>query len=97
MISTLLGKLPLTLFPTPELEVSERGRAQICTVRGEVLGQRVNAQITLDVNSGEVLIMTPGNFVGSFRIGDLVAAHVQTCVAYAMRERQEAGDAAQTH
>jgi hypothetical protein len=45
--------------------VSEGGRAQICTVRGEALGQRVNAQITLDVNTGELLIMSPDNFVGS--------------------------------
>lgn len=96
MISTLHGQLPLILYPAEGLQMTMRGRAEICTVRGEALGQRLNVQITLDANTGELLIMSPDNFVGSFRIGDLIAAHVQTRVAQAARERKEADDA-QTH
>jgi hypothetical protein len=40
--------------------------------------------------------MSPDNFVGSFRVGDLISAHVQNRVAIAARERQEVADA-QTH
>jgi hypothetical protein len=100
VISTIFGQLPVLLYPAPGLDVSEQGRTQICTVRGEVLGQHVNAQFTLDVNTGELLIMTPGNFIGSFRMGDLLAAHMQKCLAYAVREREvevEDGHAPQTH
>jgi hypothetical protein len=99
VISTLLGQLPVIMYPAPELEISASGRAHICTVRGEVLNQPVNVQFTLDVNTGELLILSPGNFVGSFRIGDLLAAHVQKQMAYAVREREAdlEGGNAQTH
>jgi hypothetical protein len=96
MISALHGVLPLMLYPAEGLQVSMRGRAEICKVRGEALGQRINAQITLDCDTGELLIMSPDNFVGSFRIGDLIAAHVQMRIGIAARERQEASNA-QTH
>lgn len=97
MISTLHGELPLIIYPAEDMAVSMRGRAEICKVRGEVFGQRLNVQITLDVNTGELLVMSPDNFVGSFRIGDLVAAHIQNQVARAARERQEGKHAAQAH
>ncbi len=96
MISTIHGELPLTIHPTEELPVTMAGRAEICKVRGQALGQYLNVQITLDVNSGELLLMSPDNFVGAFRLGDLIAAHVQTRLAQAVRQREEAAHA-QTH
>jgi hypothetical protein len=96
MISTIHGDLALTIYPTEELPITMGGRAEICKVRGQALGQYLNVQITLDVNSGELLLMSPDNFVGSFCIGDLIAAHLQnrlTCIA---REREE-GEHAQRH
>ena len=96
MISTIHGHLPLIVYPADGLPVSMRGRAEICKVRGEAFGQHLNVQITLDVNNGELLVMSPDSFVGSFRLGDLIAAHVQTRLTRAVRERQEASDA-QTH
>lgn len=96
MISTLHGELPLIVYPAEGMAISMRGRAEVCKVRGQAFGQHLNVLITLDVNSGELLITSPDHFVGSFRIGDLIAAHVQQRVANAARERREGGDA-QTH
>lgn len=96
MISTIHGHLPLVLHPTEELPVSMGGRAEICKVRGQALGHHLNVAITLDVNTGELLLMSPDGFVGSFRIGDLIAAHLQHRLATLARERQE-GQHAQTH
>lgn len=96
MISTIHGDLPLILYPAEGLQVSMRGRAEICKVRGEALGQPLNVAITLDTNTGELLLMSPDNFVGAFRIGDLIAAHVQMRLVKAVHERQEAAHA-QTH
>lgn len=95
MISTLYGRLPLAIYPELELPVTVGGRAEICKVRGEALGHRINVQVTLDVNTGELLLMTPDGFVGSFRMGDLIAAHLQRQQMLAMEERraQEAADA----
>ena len=87
MISTLYGRLPLLIYPEPGQFVTPGGRTEICKVRGEALGQRINVQVTLDVNTGELLLMSPDGFVGSFRMGDLVAAHMQQLLAIAMRER----------
>lgn len=97
MISTIHGHLPLVLSPTQELPVTTGGRAEICNVRGQALGQYLNVQITLDVNTGELLLMSPDNFIGSFRIGDLIAAHLQSRLARIAREREEEGQHAQTH
>jgi hypothetical protein len=97
MISTIHGHLPLIVYPTEELPVTMGGRAEICKVRGQALGQYLNVQITLDVNTGELLLMSPDNFVGSFRIGDLIAAHLQNRLAHVAREREEGEHAAQAH
>lgn len=96
MISTIHGHLPLVVHPAEELAVTTAGRAEICKVRGQALGQYLNVQITLDVNTGELLLMTPDYFVGSFRIGDLIAAHLHHRQATVAREREE-GEHAQTH
>ena len=91
MISTLYGRLPgLTIYPEVDMQVTPGGRTDVCKVRGEALGQRINVQVTLDLNTGELLLMSPDGFVGSFRMGDLVTAHVQQQLARATRERQAA-------
>lgn len=89
MISTLYGHLALTLLPEDGLAVTPGGRAHVCKVRGQALGHHLNVQITLDTNTGELLLMTPDNFVGSFRIGDLIAAHCQRQTLAAAREREQ--------
>jgi len=97
MISTLHGKLPLLVYPAEQLEVSPAGRVTICRIRGEALGQYLNIQVTLDLNSGELVLLSPDGMAGAFRLGDLVAAHVQQSAALALRERQEAEHAARAH
>lgn len=97
MISTLHGKLPLQIYPDKDASVSMRGRMHICKVRGNALGQNLNIEITLDVNTGEFLLMAPDAFVGSFRMGDLIAAQLAQMVARAQRERTEEACHAQTH
>jgi hypothetical protein len=96
MISTIHGNLPLVILPTEELPVTMGGRAEICKVRGQALGHYLNVAITLDVNTGELLLMSPDNFVGSFRIGDLIAAHLQNRLVQMAHER-EGREHAQTH
>lgn len=91
MISTLHGRLALIVYPDKGLTVTPGGRTAICTVRGEALGQRVNCDITLDLHTGELLIMSPDNFVGAFRLGDLVTAHVTRQVAEAQRAMEMGG------
>ena len=94
MRSTLHGDLDVIVYPVKEIPVTVGGRAELCTVRGTVMGHRVNTTITLDVNSGEVLLFSPDSFAGSFRLGDLIAAHVANQVA---RAQQEVRHAAQAH
>lgn len=89
MISTLHGRLPLVIYPEVDLDVSPGGRARICNVRGEALGQRLNVQVTLDVNTGELLLFTPDRFVGAFRLGDLVVAQLQQRQVFAAAERRQ--------
>ena len=97
MISTLHGKLPIYLIPNEDIPVSMRGRLHICKVRGNAFGQIVNFDLTLDVGTGEFLLMAPDMFVGSFRLGDLVAAQLSQMVARAQRERSEEAVHAQAH
>jgi len=97
LISTLHGRLPLAIFPNPDADLSPRGRMQICRVRGPAFGQDLNIEITLDTDTGEILLMSPDSFVGSFRLGDLVAAQVSQMVARAQRERDAEGGYAQAH
>lgn len=97
MISTLHGKLPLYIVPDEDVPVSMRGRMQICKVRGNAFGQNLNFEISLDVETGEMLLMAPDAFVGSFRLGDLIAAQVSQMVARAQRERSQEDAHAQAH
>ncbi len=97
MISSLHGHLPLCIEPDEALPVSMRGRLQICRVRGTALGQRLNFQVSLDVETGEFLLMSPDSFVGSFRLGDLVVAQVTQTVARAQRERSLEAPHAKAH
>lgn len=90
MISTIHGRLPLVIYPEVELDVSPGGRAEICRVRGDALGQRINIQVTLNVNTGELLLMSPDGLVGAFRMGDLVAAHISQRLVLAEQERLQA-------
>lgn len=98
MKSTLHGDLSLQLSTPAELPISRGGRVDICTVRGKALGQYVNVAVTLDVHTGEVLLMGPGTFVGAFRMGDLVAAHLVQQINREQAQRAvEDGHAAQAH
>lgn len=99
MISTIYGHLPLVVYPQQELPVTQGGRAQVCKVRGGALGHQVNVEVTLDVNTGELLLMSPDGFVGGFRLGDLVTAHLHHQMARAAAERtqQQEGTHAPTH
>jgi hypothetical protein len=76
MKTTLHGKLPLTIYPPLGARVTEGGRVELCCVRGDALGRHINIQVTLDLNTGEVLLFSPDGFVGTWRMGDLVAAHI---------------------
>jgi hypothetical protein len=97
LISTLHGKLPLCIIPDDDVPVSMRGRMQICKVRGNAFGQNLNFEISLDIQTGEMLLMAPDAFVGSFRLGDLIAAQVTQMVARAQRERDQEAGHAQAH
>ena len=97
MISTLHGQLPLVIYPNPDLDVSAFGRVRICKVRGQALGHHLNFEISLNVDTGEVLLMEPGAFIGSFRIGDLIAAQVTQMICRAQAEQAEGGVDAQAH
>jgi hypothetical protein len=97
VISSLHGSLPLTIEPEEELPVSMRGRLQICRVRGTALGQRLDFQVSLDVKTGEFLLMSPDTFVGSFRLGDLIVAQATQMVARAQRERSLEAPHAKAH
>lgn len=94
MKSTLYGDLDAIVYPTEEIPVTVGGRAELCTVRGTVMGQRVNITITLDVNTGEALLFSPDGYCGAFRLGDLITAHVANQLA---RAQQEGRYAAQAH
>jgi hypothetical protein len=87
VISTLHGKLPLNIIPDEDAAVSMRNRIHVCKVRGKALGQHLNFEITLDANTGEMLLMSPDGFVGAFRIGDLIVAQVSQMLARAQREK----------
>lgn len=77
MISTLHGNLPLTIQPNAELAVSlNSAQAYICTVRGIALNRHVNVRVTLNVDTGELLLFSPEAMVGAFRLGDLIAAQL---------------------
>lgn len=99
MISTLHGNLDVLVTPADGLQVNMRDRAEICTLRGQVLGHQVNARLMLDLNTGEFLLLNPDNFIGAFRLGDLVVSQVMAAVHRAQMERhdQEGGHVAQTH
>lgn len=102
MKTTLHGKLPLQIYPAQDARVTEGGRVEVCCVRGIALGRHVNIQATLDLNTGEVLLFSPDGFVGAFRMGDLVVAHVagQTARAELLRACNSMGEdvhVAQTH
>lgn len=100
MISTLHGHLDLDVTPAEGLQVNMRDRAEICTIRGQALGHTVNARLMLDLNTGEFLLLNPDNFMGAFRLGDLVVSQVMAAVHRAQMERranEEAADVAQTH
>lgn len=94
MRSSLYGDLDVIVYPVKEIPVTVGGRAELCTVRGRVMGHRINTTITLDVNSGEVLLFSPDGFVGAFRLGDLITAHVANQIA---RAQQEGRYATQAH
>ena len=96
MLSTLHGHLALTIDPIKEIPLSMGGRAEICTIRGEAFGCSLNVNVTLDVNTGELLLFSPDAIVGSFRLGDLIAAQVAAQIAKAQRAREE-GQYAQAH
>jgi len=93
VISTFHGQLPLVVTVTEHPQISAGGRVDLCKVQGAALGQYINAQVTLDVNTGELLLMSPDGFVGSFRLGDLIVSHVQHMSAIALQRHQEAGNA----
>ncbi|MGA0569621.1 hypothetical protein ACO2Q9_02750 [Variovorax sp. VNK109] len=99
MITTLHGKQDLLVYPTAHVEVSPSGRVQLCTIRGEALGRKLNVAVHLDVNTGEVLLFSPKAFVGTFRLGDLVMAQLTRELFEERRELQEmgGGNAAQAH
>lgn len=100
MRTTLHGDLPVVIEMTKEIPVSIGGRAELCRMRGVALGNHVNVTVTLDVSTGEVLLFSPDGFVGSFRMGDLVAAQVAGQVARAQKQREHAkedGHVARAH
>lgn len=97
MISTLHGQLALAITPNPALAEVSPCRVHICKVRGAALGQHLNFDISLDVNTGEVLLMEPGTFIGAFRIGDLIAAQVANMLSRTQVERISGGANAQAH
>lgn len=93
------GDLPVVIEMAKEIPVSMGGRAELCRISGRALGHLVNVTVTLDVSTGEVLLFSPDSFVGSFRMGDLVAAQVASQVARAQKQREyeEGGHAARAH
>lgn len=98
MISTLHGDLDVLVTPAEGLQVNMRDRAEICTLRGQVMGHQVNARLMLDLNTGEFLLLNPDNFIGAFRLGDLVVSQVMAAVHRAQMERRDQeGGYAQTH
>lgn len=102
MKTTLHGNLPLSTYPTPGAKVTEGGLVELCCVRGVAFGRHINIQATLNLNTGEVLLFSPDGFVGTWRMGDLVAAHVagQTAREHLLRDHsamQEDAHVAQAH
>jgi hypothetical protein len=93
MKSSLHGDLDVLIYPVREIPVTVGGRADLCTVRGVVMGHQINTTITLDVNTGEVLLFSPDLFVGAFRLGDLITAHVMGQMARAQQEERHAAQA----
>lgn len=81
MISTLHGVLPLTVQPAEGVNVNMRGLAEVCKVLGVALGQHVNVRVMLDATSGELLFFSPDAQVGTFRLGDLIAAQLTMLMA----------------
>lgn len=96
MISTIHGQLHAQLVPHASLQVTPAGRAEVCAMRGEVMGLPVNVTVTLDTETGEVLLLSPDGFCGVLRLGDMLVEHVAMKLAHAARERMEAAHA-QTH
>lgn len=86
MISTLHGELPLIAYPADGLPVTESGRSKVCTVRGQVFGQFLNVEVSLNLNTGELLIMSPDCMVGAIRLGDLVVSHAQQALVRSQGE-----------
>jgi len=104
MKTTLHGNLhQLQIYPPKGLLVTEGGRVEVCRVRGVAIDQFINVEVSLDVNTGEVLLFSPDGFVGAYRMGDLVAAHVAgRRTAREQRQRlnsamEEDSDVAQAH
>lgn len=84
--STLYGQIPVDLKPVDGLSTSGK-RADICTLRGEVLGQTINSRLMLDLETGEILLSSPDNFVGAFRLGDLIINHIAAQIGRAQVEQ----------
>lgn len=76
MKSTLHGDLDVVIHPALPSPLQVGRRIEICRVRGRALGQPVNTLVSLDLETGEVLLWTPGGSPGAFRLGDLIAAQV---------------------
>ena len=87
MISTLHGDLPVYIIPDEDAVLTKRGRLHICKVHGKALGHYVNFEITLDVHTGEMLLMSPDAFIGAFRLGDLLVSQVAQMKARAQYEK----------
>lgn len=96
IVSSLHGPLnvELQLVDAPS---SEGRRHDICTLRGEVMGQTVNCRLMLDLATGELLLSSPDRFTGFFRLGDLVLNQVAAQVGRAQAERLAGGAHAQAH
>lgn len=85
ILSTLHGPIPLDLQLVNDQQPSNT-RHDICTLRGEVLGQTVNCRLMLDLETGELLLSSPDNFLGMFRLGDMVISNVASQIGRAQAD-----------
>lgn len=86
ILSSLHGPIPVDLQLVSDQQASGK-RHDICTLRGEVLGQVINSRLMLDLETGEILLSSPDNFVGAFRLGDLIINHVAAQIGRAQADR----------
>lgn len=96
IVSSLHGPLNVELQLVAPQSHSGR-RHDICTLRGEVLGQTINCRLMLDTTTGELLLSSPDKFTGFFRLGDLVVNQVAAQMGRAQAELLAGGADAQTH